>query len=122
MKAFFYPHKENRICSEKEYLLRFYSENDGRLIRRLPSWIVPENAFNGFGIDDAASALQKRKLELVRDESDWNVLTWTCRVAFQDDPMIMPHLVAAVSELLAITKHWVRLCGVSPDIKPSFNM
>lgn len=99
MKDDFYPCTKEDVVFRNDSLARFYAENEAKVIRRLPSWIVPENAFNGFGVDDAAMALQKRKLELVRDESDWNVLTWTCRVTFQDDPIIMSRLMDAVREL-----------------------
>ena len=54
---------------EGDVLSRFHSENDGKAVRRLPSWIVPENAFSGFGLDGEASAsVQMRILDLFRDD------------------------------------------------------
>ena len=38
----------NLFAAERpDVLERFYAENEGRTIRRLPSWIVPENVFGG---------------------------------------------------------------------------
>lgn len=104
------------MASKDSPLTRFYSKNDGKTIRRLPSWIVPENAFSGFGVDNAVKALQKRKLDTPQDISliciD-DVWYGTFQVKSSNE--------AIPPQLMEITEHWVKLCGVSPDITPTFN-
>ena len=70
------------FAAEGDVLSRFYAENEGRELRRLPSWIVPENAFIGLSnpdFDDPSNATQRRLFEMFRDKSDWNVITYTLR-------------------------------------------
>ena len=72
-----------------DVLKRFYGENSGNAIRRIPSWIVPENAFAGIGLrqlSDPSDILQGRLAALFRDKSDWNVLTYCCRCVEHDNP------------------------------------
>ena len=82
-----------------DVLERFYAENEGRTIRRLPSWIVPENVFAGFNTNDAGRAVHLRKLRLIREKSDWNVLTCTCRFADHTEADVLDHLKDAVAAL-----------------------
>ena len=82
-----------------DVLARFYDGNEGKALRRLPSWIVPENAFCGFGIDDPSNALQRRVLRLFLERSDWNVLTWCCRTAEHGHPEVAPRLAEAARML-----------------------
>lgn len=46
-------------CTHDGDLRRFYSENDGKALRRLPSYIVPENAF--ISISDPDSMISRRR-------------------------------------------------------------
>lgn len=82
-----------------DVLSRFYNENEGKSLRRLPSWIVPENAFAGFRIDDPSNTAQRRLLELFLERSDWNVLTWCCRTAEHGHPEVAPRLAEASETL-----------------------
>ena len=90
---------DSRLGDHGDVLARFYSENDGKSLRRLPSWIVPENAFDGFGISDPSNVVQRRLLELYRDRSDWNVLTYCCRSSEPLNPAVTSRLAMAASEL-----------------------
>ena len=70
------------FAEDGNVLARFYSENEGRNLRRLPSWIVPENAFislSNVDFEDPSNATQRRMFEMFRDKSDWNVITYTLR-------------------------------------------
>ena len=67
---------------EGDVLARFYRENDGKVLRRIPSWIVPENAFlslSNHDFTDSSNAPQRKIFDLYREKSDWNVLTYTLR-------------------------------------------
>ena len=88
-----------RLGDRGDVLARFYSENDGKSLRRLPSWIVPENAFGGFAISDPSNVVQRRVLEVFRDRSDWNVLTYCCRSSEPLNPAVTSRLAMAASEL-----------------------
>ena len=70
------------IAGEGDVLARFYGENVGKALRRIPSWVVPENAFVGLSnsdFEDESGATQKRIFDAYRDRSDWNVITYTLR-------------------------------------------
>ncbi len=79
-------------------LARFHEENEGKWLRRLPSWIVPENAFTCLRkeqMDDPANVVHRRLFALYRDRSDWNVLTYCARFADHDDPGVMARVAEA---------------------------
>ena len=69
-------------AGETNVLERFYSENAGRALRRIPSWVVPENAFlslSNSDFDEPDMRTQKRIFAEFVNKSDWNVLTYTLR-------------------------------------------
>ena len=82
-----------------DVLRRFYSENEGLSLRRLPSWIVPENTFTGFGLDAPADIVQRRQLQLFLDKSDWNVLTYCCRKSETFNPAVTSRIAKAADTL-----------------------
>ncbi len=88
-----------RTGDRGDVLARFYHENEGKSLRRLPSWIVPENAFAGFGIADPSNTVQRRVLKPFLERSDWNVLTWCCRTAEHGHPEVAPRLAEAAETL-----------------------
>ena len=88
--------------ADGEVLRRFYAENDGRSLRRLPSWIVPENAFAYIGrdqVDDPENTVQRRFFTLFRERSDWNLLTYCARFAEHDDPRVMGRVAEAAGAM-----------------------
>ena len=93
-----------RTGDRGDVLARFYHENEGKSLRRLPSWIVPENAFGGFGITDPSNTAQRRVLKLFLERSDWNVLTWCCRTAEHGHPEVAPRLAEAAEKLGILKK------------------
>lgn len=83
-------------------LARFHEENKGKWLRRLPSWIVPENAFTCLRkeqMDDPANVVHRRLFALYRDRSDWNVLTYCARFADHDDPGAMARVAEAAKAM-----------------------
>lgn len=89
-------------AAESGVLARFHAENDGKSLRRLPSWIVPENAFlclRKAQMDDSANAVHRRIFALYRDRSDWNVLTYCARFADHDDPGAMARVAEAAKAM-----------------------
>lgn len=67
-------------CTHDGDLRRFYSENDGKALRRLPSYIVPENAFISISnpdFDDFSAQNEIWRAHI--EDSDYNVLTYTLR-------------------------------------------
>lgn len=87
---------QEAIAAEAEDVLeRFYRDCNGGCLRRLPSWIVPENAFAGISSQDAeksSNELQGRLAELFREKSDWNILTYCCRAVEHDNPNLAKKL------------------------------
>ena len=92
------------FAEEGDVLRRFYSENEGRELRRIPSWIVPENAFLSLSnqdFEDPSNATQRRIFEMFRERSDWNVLTYTLRCI---PDLSSPEVQRRVAEASAISK------------------
>ncbi|MBQ9432072.1 MAG: hypothetical protein IJU44_11040 [Kiritimatiellae bacterium] len=86
----------------EDVLHRFYAANDGRALRRLPSWLVPENAFAYIGrdqISDHENTVQRRFFTLFRERSDWNLLTYCARFAEHDDPKVMERVAEAAAAM-----------------------
>lgn len=70
------------FAGEGDVLARFYAENAGKALRRIPSWVVPENAFVSLSKPDfgePSGDTQKRIFDAYREKSDWNVITYTLR-------------------------------------------
>ena len=70
------------FAGETNVLERFYGENVGKSLRRIPSWVVPENAFlslSNTDFDEPDMRTQKRIFAEYVEKSDWNVLTYTLR-------------------------------------------
>jgi hypothetical protein len=70
------------FAGEGDVLARFHSENEGKSLRRIPSWVVPENAFVSISnpdFEEPDGATQARIFDAYRDKSDWNVITYTLR-------------------------------------------
>ncbi len=65
-----------------EVLERFYRENDGKSLRRLPNWVLPEALFcnlRNVDIEGDGTNILGRIYALCRDRLDVNVLTWQPR-------------------------------------------
>ena len=83
------------IAGEGDVLARFYGENVGKALRRIPSWVVPENAFVGLSnsdFEDESGATQKRIFDAYRDRSDWDVITYTLVVRCADEAAFLARL------------------------------
>ena len=94
------------ICAEAAdpakggVLERFYSENDGATLRRLPSWVMPQPSAmmlaNEDLKDDPVTGAHARIFDLLRDRSDWNVITFALRcVPDLSSPVIEQRVAAA---------------------------
>lgn len=63
-------------------LVRFHREYDGKALRRLPSWLVPDPLFCTLTNDELGTGgadITRRIFELVRDRCDVNVLAYSPR-------------------------------------------
>ncbi|MBR4615827.1 MAG: hypothetical protein IKO55_09490, partial [Kiritimatiellae bacterium] len=62
-------------------LARFWRENDGKTVRRLPVDVVPENAFWGFGTRDFSDGMKafNRMVDEGFAKSTYNCVTLTLR-------------------------------------------
>jgi len=92
-------------AASPDVLARFHAENAGKSLRRLPSWIVPENVFSSLRaeqMDDPANTVQRRLFDLYRDRSDWNVLTYCARFSDHDDPRVMERVAEAAKTMRAV--------------------
>ena len=90
------------ISAKGDVLDRFYSENDGRILRRLPSWVVPENAFAPITkeqVADPENSVQHRLFSLFRERSDWNILTYCARFTEHDDSKVMECVAEAAGAM-----------------------
>ena len=98
------------ICAEAAapakggVLERFYSENDGATLRRLPSWVMPQPSAmmlaNEDLKDDPVTGAHARIFDLLRDRSDWNVITFALRcVPDLSSPVIEQRVADAVARL-----------------------
>ena len=68
-------------ASPSDPLARFWRENDGKTVRRLPVDVVPENVFWGFGTRDFPDGLKafKRMIDESVAKSTYNCVTLTLR-------------------------------------------
>ena len=73
-------------------LARYYRENTGRVLRRLPTWIVPENAFlsiSNLDFDETTRGVTDRILADYAAKGDYNCVTYTLRcVPDLSDPRV----------------------------------
>lgn len=71
------------VCRAEDGVLeRFHRENEGRALRRLPAWVLPEALFcalRDVDIEDCGTNVLNRIYSLCRDRLDVNVLTWQTR-------------------------------------------
>ena len=84
-------------------LERFYRENDGKALRRLPGWVLPEALFcslRNVDIDGEGTNVLGRIYALCRDRLDVNVLTWQprCRLDLSS-PRVEERVAEAVRSL-----------------------
>ena len=82
--------------SQEGVLERFYRENDGKTLRRLPSWVmVQPSALMLHTADlkeEPGADVLARLFDLFRDRSDWNVLTFALRcVPDLSSPVVERH-------------------------------
>ncbi len=81
--AFMAIFAEAAAPAKGDVLERFYSENDGATLRRLPSWVMPQPSAmmlaNEDLKDDPVTGAHARIFDLLRDRSDWNVITFALR-------------------------------------------
>ena len=86
-----------------EVLERFYRENDGKSLRRLPNWVLPEALFcslSNADIEGDGTNILGRIYALCRDRLDVNVLTWQprCRLDLSS-PYVEERVAEAVRSL-----------------------
>jgi len=73
--------KERCECRSGDVLAKFWQENDGRTVRRLPVDIGPENVFWSFGTRDFADGMKtfNRLMDESFEKSTYNCITLTLR-------------------------------------------
>ena len=69
--------------SQEGVLERFYRENDGKYVRRLPTWIMPQPSTLMLSNDDLQEdfkgGVHDRVLDLFQERSDLNLITYALR-------------------------------------------
>lgn len=75
------PERDSR-CGREAPLVRFWNENAGKSVRRLPTWICPENAFfmiHGESLKPGAEKANTALMKCLAEKGTYNVVTLTLR-------------------------------------------